>query len=77
MARNQRAIAADIAARREQFQKSVAELEGKLDITAQRKVLAEKFEGSYQANPLPWWIGAGIVGVVVVSAVAWAVFGDD
>jgi hypothetical protein len=77
MARDQREIAADIAARRAQFQKTVTEMEGKLDITAQRKILGEKIEGSYQANPLPWWIGAGIVGVVVVSAVAWAVFGDD
>jgi hypothetical protein len=77
MASERQKIAADIAARRKQFQKSVSELEHKLDLTEQRKVLSERVAGSYQANPLPWMIGAGILGVVVVSAVAWAVFGDD
>jgi hypothetical protein len=70
-------IAADIAARREQFQKTVSEMERKLDFPTQRAALSEKIAGSYQANPVPWWIGAGIVGVVVVSTIAWAVFGDD
>jgi hypothetical protein len=77
MAREQQQIAADIAARREQFRKTAAELEHKLDFPAQRAALGEKIAGSYQANPVPWWIGAGIVGVVVVSTIAWAVFGDD
>jgi hypothetical protein len=77
MASERQIIAADIAARRKQFQKSVSELEHKFDVTEQRKVLSERVAGSYQANPLPWMIGAGILGVVVVSAVAWAVFGDD
>jgi hypothetical protein len=70
-------IAADIAARREQFQKSVSELEHKLDLTEQRRVLGERLAGSYQANPVPWLIGAGILGVIVVSSIAWAVFSDD
>jgi len=70
-------IAAEIAARREQFQKSVSELENRLDLTEQRKVLSERVAGSYQANPVPWMIGAGILGVIVVSTIAWAVFGDD
>ncbi len=70
-------IAADIEAKRAQFQKSVTELEHKLDFDAQRTILGEKITGSYQANPVPWWIGAGVLGVVVVSAIAWAVFGDD
>ena len=77
MASERQKIAADIAARREQFQKSVSELEHKLDLTEQRKVLSERLTGSYQANPVPWLIGAGILGVIVVSSIAWAVFGDD
>ena len=77
MASERGQIAADIAARREQFRKTVSEMEHKLDIPAQRAVLGEKLAGSYQANPVPWLIGAGIVGVVVVSTIAWAVFGDD
>jgi hypothetical protein len=77
VASNQKQIAADIAARREQFRETVSELEHKLDFPAQRAALGEKISGSYQANPVPWWIGAGIVGVVVVSTIAWAVFGDD
>jgi hypothetical protein len=77
MASERQKIAADIAARREQFHKSVSELEHKLDVSEQRKVLSERVAGSYQANPLPWMIGAGILGVIVVSTIAWAVFGDD
>ena len=46
-------IAADIEAKRAQFQKSVTELEHKLDIDAQRKILGERITGSYQANPVP------------------------
>lgn len=72
-----RRIASDIAAKRSQLAKSIAELEGKLDVSAQSKLAGEKITASYQRNPLPWWIGAGVVGVVIVSAVAWAVFGDD
>ena len=77
MARERQKIAADIAARREQFQATVSELEHKLDFPAQRAALGEKLSGAYQANPVPWLIGAGILGVVVVSTIAWAVFGDD
>ncbi len=77
MASERQKIAADIAARREQFQKSVSELEHKLDLTEQRRVLGERLAGSYQANPVPWLIGAGILGVIVVSSIAWAVFSDD
>lgn len=77
MARERQKIAADIAARREQFQATVSELEQKLDFPAQRAAVGEKLSGSYQANPVPWLIGAGILGVVVVSTIAWAVFGDD
>lgn len=77
MASNRTAVAADIAAKRQKFNKSVGELEHKLDVDAQRKILGEKIAGSYQANPLPWWLGVGALAVVVVSTVAWAVFGDD
>ena len=77
MANERQKIAADIAARREQFQKSVSELENKLDLTEQRKILSESVAGSFQANPVPWLVGAGILGVIVVSSIAWAVFGDD
>ena len=77
MANERQKIAADIAARREQFQKSVSELENKLDLTEQRKILSEGVAGSFQANPVPWMVGAGILGVIVVSSIAWAVFGDD
>ncbi len=77
MASERQKIAADIEARRAQFEKSVSELEHKLDFDAQRRILSERVAGSYQANPVPWWIGAGILGVVVVSTIAWAVFSDD
>ncbi len=70
-------IAADIAAKRAKLAGSIGELEHKLDVDAQRKILTERMTASYQGNPVPWWIGVGVLGVVVISTVAWAVFGDD
>lgn len=70
-------IAADIAAKRAQLAGSLGELEHKFDVDAQRKILTERVTASYQGNPVPWWIGVGALAVVVVSTVAWAVFGDD
>lgn len=70
-------IAADIAAKRARLAGSIGELEHKLDVDTQRKILTERVTASYQGNPVPWWIGAGVLGVVIVSTVAWAVFGDD
>jgi hypothetical protein len=77
MANERQNIAAEIAVRREQFQKSVSELENKLDLSKQRTILSERVTGSFQANPVPWLVGLGILGVIVVSSIAWAVFGDD
>lgn len=70
-------IAADIAAKRTKLAGSIGELEHKLDVKAQRKIVTERMTASYQGNPVPWWIGVGVLGVVVVSTIAWAVFGDD
>lgn len=74
---NRQQIAADIEAKRAQLATSIGELENKLDFQKQRKIAGERIAASYQGNPVPWWIGVGLVGVVVVSTVAWAVFGDD
>lgn len=70
-------IAAEIAEKRAKLAGSLGELEHKLDFESQRKALGERMTASYQGNPLPWWIGLGALGVVVVSTIAWAVFGDD
>lgn len=70
-------IAADIAAKRAKLAGSIGELEHKLDVDAQRKILTERITASYQGNPVPWWIGVGALAVVLVSTAAWAVFGDD
>jgi hypothetical protein len=72
-----RRIASDIAAKRKRLARSISEFEDKLDFSQQSKRTGERITASYQRNPVPWWIGAGVVGVVIVSAVAWAVFGDD
>jgi hypothetical protein len=72
-----RRIAAEIAAKRKRLARSISELEDKLDFSQQSKRTGERITASYQRNPVPWWIGAGVAGVVIVSAVAWAVFGDD
>ena len=53
------------------------ELDDALNIKKQSQRVAERMTASYQQNPTPWWIGAGVVAVAAVSAVAWALFGDD
>lgn len=70
-------IAADIAAKRATLAASIGELESKFDVKAQRTAITERVTASYQGNPVPWWIGLGALGVVVISTVAWAVFGDE
>ena len=77
LSRESAELAAEISAKRERFAKSVAELDARLDFDARRKNASERVRAVYQGNPIPFWIGAGILGVVAISAVAWAVFSDD
>ena len=77
MNRESAELATEIAAKRDRFAKSVAELDARLDFDPRRKDASERVRAAYQGNPLPFWIGAGILGVVAISAVAWAVFSDD
>ncbi len=70
-------VAEEIAVRREGLAVTLTELDDALNMKKQSQRLAEKMTASYQQNPTPWWIGVGAVAVVAVSAVAWALFGDD
>jgi len=52
-------------------------LEDKLNVPKQVGRLTEKAKSSYEANPVPWIIGATAAAIVVVGVVAWAILSDD
>ncbi len=70
-------VAAEIAIRRQGLDAPLDELDDALNLKKQSQRVAERMTALYQQNPTPWWIGAGVVAVAAVSAVAWALFGDD
>jgi hypothetical protein len=39
--------------------------------------LTDKAKASYEANPVPWIIGATAAAIVVAGLVAWAILSDD
>ena len=53
-------------------------IEDKLDVKKQTSVLVERTKASYEANPIPYIVGATAAAIVVAGLVAWAIFsGDD
>ena len=53
-------------------------IEDKLDVKKQTRVLVERTKASYEANPIPYIVGATAAAIVVAGLVAWAIFsGDD
>lgn len=52
-------------------------IENKLNVPKQASVLVERTKTSYEANPIPWIVGATAAAIVVVGLVAWAIFSPD
>ncbi|MBX9718013.1 MAG: DUF3618 domain-containing protein [Microbacteriaceae bacterium] len=70
-------VSSTVAATRARLEQTLDAIDEKLDVKKQAGELTERVKTSYQANPVPWIIGATAATVVVVGLVAWAIFSDD
>lgn len=70
-------VSSTVAATRARLEQTLDAIDEKLDVKKQAGELTERVKTSYQANPVPWIIGATAAAVVVVGLVAWAIFSDD
>lgn len=68
---------ATISATRAQLEDTLDAIEDKLNVPKQAGRLARKAQASYEANPVPWIVGATAAVIVVGGLIAWAIFGDD
>lgn len=66
-----------ISTARAQLEDTLDAIEDKLNVPKQAGRLAKKAQASYEANPVPWIVGATAAVIVVGGLVAWALFGDD
>ena len=70
-------IESDISATRAKLEGTLDAIEDKLDIKKQTSALVERTKSSYEANPIPWIVGATAAAIVVAGLVAWAILSDD
>lgn len=66
-----------ISTARAQLEDTLDAIEDKLNVPKQAGRLAKKAQASYEANPVPWIVGATAAVIVVGGLVAWALFDDD
>ena len=52
-------------------------IEEKLNVPKQASAIVERTKSSYEANPVPWIIGATAAAIIVAGLVAWAIFSPD
>ncbi len=62
---------------RDDLAKTLDAIEDKLNVPKRAGELSKQAAEAYEKNPLPFIIGGVAAGVVAVSLVAWAIFGDD
>lgn len=65
------------AVAREELESALDALEDKLNVPKQLGILGTRAQGSWQANPVPWIVGATVAVIAVGGLIAWAVLGDD
>jgi hypothetical protein len=65
------------AAARAELEEALDAIEDKLNVPKQLGILGTRLRGSWEANPVPWIIGATAAVIVVGGIIAWAVLGDD
>lgn len=69
---------ARIESARAELEQTLDAIEDKLNVPKQVNELARRAKASYDANPIPWIIGATAAAIVVAGVIAWAVIsGDD
>jgi Protein of unknown function (DUF3618) len=70
-------IEAKVAESRAQLENTLDAIEDKLNVPKQVSKLADRTRASYEANPVPWIIGATAAAIVAGGLIAWAVLSDD
>ena len=70
-------IESRIASTRADLESTLDAIEDKLNVPKRVGELSTQARASYEANPLPWLIGAVAAAVVVVGVVAWAILSDE
>lgn len=71
-------IQSRVSSTRADLEKTLDEIEDRLNVPKRANELVEKAKASYESNPVPWIIGATAAAIVVAGLVAWAIFsGDD
>ena len=66
-----------VSATRAQLEQTLDAIDDKFDVKKRSTEAAKRAQTSYEANPVPWIVGATAAAVVVVGLVAWAIFSDD
>jgi hypothetical protein len=66
-----------IKATRAKLEGTLDAIEDKLNVKKQASVIADRTRASWEANPVPWIIGATAAAIVVAGLVAWAIFSND
>ncbi len=66
-----------VASARADLESTLDAIEDKLNVPKRVSELGTRAKSSYQANPVPWIIGATVAAIVVAGIVAWAILSDD
>jgi hypothetical protein len=70
-------IESQIASKRAALEETLDAIEDKFNVSKQAGELTERAKKSYEANPVPWIVGATAVAIAVAGIVAWAILSDD
>ena len=70
-------IEARIAHQRALLEDTLDAIEDKFNVHKRASELAERAKRSYEANPVPWIVGATAIVISVVGIVAWALSNED
>lgn len=65
------------AAARAELEATLDAIEDRLNVSKRLGELGTRARASWDVNPIPWLVGAGIAVAVVGGIIAWAIAGDD
>ena len=70
-------VQSKIASTRADLEETLDAIEDKLNVPKRVGRLTDKAKASYEANPIPWIVGATAAVIVIGGLVAWAILSDD
>lgn len=66
-----------IATQRAALEETLDAIEDKLNVPKRAGELADRAKASYEANPIPWIVGATAIAIGIAGIIAWAILSDD